>query len=494
MSKKLWTMLLDGLSSQLPAIASEVSPPDDRKRRLDSNTFWEELKKYFKLDRKSTKNEQGCTTDVRCFRDKLIETGLDVVSEKQLEQIQKIITSAHRPPYNSLKDWFVPVNKKAKEKFGVDSDRTKLIAKYMKSPEATQLIQRREADEGVIKRNKQGLYITYPETLKIIQYWIISPDWRDQLLAVMAATGPRKTAILDKKIKFVEAEQDGHDKRFWIKQIGVLKDKHQKFEEEDDAKAEMISGKIIEKPIAFGLTFDLIKKAIKNIRVETDVKGLTRAEIGNKYGKQLVDRVKHAFPGPAGQNKRLGTHFLRAVYANVSYHFFNSQVGDSLTSFIADVLAHDSGSLNTGLSYQTIRIQWGMPDDIEADTRKQTLANRDAIAMILEREKKEKKEEFDLWDDNKEDDGSDDDSFIPRVRIRHRRKLKRPFIDFKNGDNTIRVPFPKRKRQSHENLLENVRETADLLKQAGVPVDKQTLRDMGYGAATVIEAWSLLSP
>jgi hypothetical protein len=106
--------------------------------------------------------------------------------------------------------------------------------------------------------------------------------------------------------------------------------------------------------------------------------------MGAKYGPELVAMVKEAFPGPAAQNPRLGTHFLRALYGNVAYRFFKDAIGNSLTAFLSDVLAHNPGSLNTAISYQTINIQWGMVEDVDADTKMVATENREAIASLRE--------------------------------------------------------------------------------------------------------------
>jgi len=319
------------------------------------------------------KADQGCTTDLKCLRDEVIRN-LDEFDESMLKSLRRIVTAMNLPPYNSLKDWFTPINNAAKKRWGEDDERTLLFKKHMKSPEGQHRIAVDEANEGVYKRNAKQLNVSYPDAMKIVHKWIASGDWEDRLLAVMAATGPRKTAVLDPRIKFGLAQQEGHDQRFWIKQFGVLKDRSAKGGDlpidDDDEKTEFIPGKTPEKPICFGLTFDQITDAVEYIRDRTDVAGLTRKEIGIKYGRDLVMRVKRAFPGPAHQNRRLGTHFLRALYANVGHHFFSDTLGQSLTVFISDVLAHNSNSLTTALSYQTLNMSWGLPPNISPDAEK----------------------------------------------------------------------------------------------------------------------------
>jgi hypothetical protein len=384
-----FTAFLEELSSEETRlkIHREATPPEGRSRRLDSDTLWDALEKHFPLDGsdRAKLKRQGCRTDLSCLRKVVIEN-LDVLDEEMLKNVQLIAAAAHLPPYNSLKDWFTPVIKAAKSHYrrGDKHPHTQLIAKYMRSPERNHLIQRRDADQGVVQRNRKGLNVNYPQALRTVEGWISSDDWRELFLAVMASCGPRKTAILDRRIIFVEAEQHGHDKRFWVQQVGVLKDPEQTFDEEDDAVAVLVSGKTVEKPLAFGLTFAQIDRAIKKVRAAVDTEGLNRKQMGAKYGPELVAMVKEAFPGPAAQNPRLGTHFLRALYGNVAYRFFKDAIGNSLTAFLSDVLAHNPGSLNTAISYQTINIQWGMVEDVDADTKMVATENREAIASLRE--------------------------------------------------------------------------------------------------------------
>jgi hypothetical protein len=75
---------------------------------------------------------------------------------------------------------------------------------------------------------------------------------------------------------------------------------------------------------------------------------------------------------------------LRALYANVSYHFFQDEIGDSLTAFIATVLAHNANSLETALSYQGIRVIWGIPENVEQSTKLTARDNREEIARLRE--------------------------------------------------------------------------------------------------------------
>lgn len=451
-------------------IQEECRPEPPRKRRLDSDIVWDALETHFALEGSSgTKlKEQGCTTDLKCLRDEAIRQ-LEVFDEDMLKALRRIVTAMNLPPYNSLKDWFTPVTKAAAKKWGDDHPKTKLFRKHMKSPEGQKIIRVNEANAGLYKRNANGLHVSYSDALGVVQNWIGSIDWEDRLLAVMAAIGPRKTAILDPRIKFIEAEQ--HDKRFWIKQIGVLKDKSAVNADTavDDEDAEYIPGKKPEKPIVFGLTFKQVTDAIKYIRSKVDVKGLTRKEIGRKYGPDLVARVKLAFPGPAHQNSRLGTHFLRALYANVAHHFFSDTLGNSLTAFIANVLAHNSNSLATALAYQTLKMQWGLPPFVKADADKIIGELRVGMALLTE-QVAELKRRLDATGSYEEQE-------------------RRDVAKYLKPDGTfLELPLFARiggRKMTIAEEDERVLGTARLLEDAGVKASRDNIAKRGIGGTTI---------
>ena len=174
-------------------VQEECRPGPNRTRRLDSDTVWDSLEAHFNLDGSSRAKmkEQGCTTDLKCLRDEVIRH-LDEFDEPMLKSLRKIVAAMNLPPYNSLKDWFTPINNAAKKRWGEDDERTLLFKKHMKSPEGQHRIAVDEANEGVYKRNAKQLNVSYPDAMKIVHKWIGSSDWEDRLLAVMGATGSEK--------------------------------------------------------------------------------------------------------------------------------------------------------------------------------------------------------------------------------------------------------------------------------------------------------------
>jgi hypothetical protein len=67
------------------------------------------------------------------------------------------------------------------------------------------------------------------------------------------------------------------------------------------------------------------------------------------------------------------------------------------------------------------------------------------------------------------------------ARIRHRRKLKRNFIDIASPDESTEVRLPFHKRRRDGSAVDRAREAMRLLIAAGVPPTQMLLRDLGYG-------------
>jgi hypothetical protein len=81
---------------------------------------------------------------------------------------------------------------------------------------------------------------------------------------------------------------------------------------------------------------------------------------------------------------------------------------------------------------------------------------------------------------NENGDDSDIEGGDLKARIRHRRKLKRSFIDLTNNDgSSVRVPFHKRKHNGSESS--SARETIKLLTKAGVRATNTNLIYLGFG-------------
>ncbi len=455
MANRLKKLLVElSAKSKLQSIKREIQPSGKGKNRRQSATVWKALGKHFGYEKGNPEKDQDCSNDSTCFRE-IVMANLKTLNDDDLQRVQTIAAAMFSiAPYNTLKQWFPPINKFA-AKTVKNVVQVQRIASYMKIPEQQGQVQINQQNQRVIKKNRQQLVVNYRRSWRIVHKWMESDDWRLKFLAVMASVGMRKTALLDSRIKFAEAEK--HDKRFWIVQLGVLKDKTAVFDDcDNDGDCDYEPGKTVEKPIAYGFTYDEIMAAIKLIRTKTKsmTKGKTRSQIGAiKPVKFMVQAVKDEFRSQAKIFPRLGTHFLRALYANVAYHFFQDEIGDSITAFISTVLAHNANSLQTALSYQGLRIIYGVPENIEQSTKLTSRDNREEIARLRDeiatlrrrvtREEKEEKLDEDCamatWE---LDDGK-------TVSIK-------------------RLPCTGRKRQRNDSRLAKVEEAYDALKKAGV--------------------------
>jgi hypothetical protein len=263
----------------------------------------------------------------------------------------------------------------------------------MQVPKPESLLRDCAARAGVVKRNRARLDVNYADTLILVSKWSRSDDWRDRLLSVICACGARKTEVLDKRIKFQEALEDTLARApgtQWLLQIGVIKDRSQVFTpsedgDDDHAGVVMMTGKIVTKPVEFGLTCQEVLDAIELVRSCTDTQGLTRMQIGHKYGADLVAKVKAEFPVASSKNARLGTHFLRAIYVNAAFHHRDRRMGGcSLTGFIYDMLCHDR--IEHSVSYQTVHIDWGMNVPVTADLEGTVDAEEEEAITTLRRQ------------------------------------------------------------------------------------------------------------
>jgi hypothetical protein len=461
-------------------INNESNPPAGRTRRLDSDIMWGALEGTFGLDGDGglaeLKAKQECSSDVSCLQLETIKHLKLLLDEEMLQQLQSIVTACHHPPYSSLAGWFPPVNKEARRQWGDESPKTLMVAKWMRPPAKQKMISQKQSTLNLGRRHKHPLSVVYEATRRIVQRWgVPRGNPLEVFLAVQAAIGPRQTALLDPKIKFVAAQE--HDKRFWIKQRGVLKDKTQEF---DEKTGDLISGKTPEKPIIFGFTFKQIDEMIKYIRKHLPVNGLTRAEMGRKYNRELNKIIKGAFPGAAKHYPRLGTHFTRKLYVNIAYHFFGPEIGSTINDFASIVLGHNTNSIETSLSYTAIQVQYGIPENVSASTKETAIDNRVAIAQMQEELGELKKRQ--LWESKEEEDeGSDMEEADVNARIRHRQRLKREFIDITNRkQKKIRVQFNgKRKRDGSGLVMAKL--AVKQLKLADVSPTNLRVRSLGFG-------------
>lgn len=479
--------------------------PDVNKRkpyRAESDMLWKALGIHFNKSRDGRKSEQGCESDSKCLRDVLIRD-LDAFDRDMMVKMASLVDFIMLSDA-SANTWFTPVKKYAATLGHMSAAWREEIADILKMSQGRKARLMQNQAAAVYKKNRQGINVNYQAVKTQVRKWIDSDAWEDKLLAVMAAIGPRKTAILDSRIKFTPAVQPGHDKRYWIVQNGVLKDRSSSFKLDDDGATVFDGGKAPEKPIVFGLTYDEIKAAIKYIRAKIapyyaqyskrgpdGIVEVDRAALGASVSRQLVSRLKSAFNF---KDMRIGTHFLRMIYANVAYHFYGEQLGMSLSAFIASVLAHNETSLSTALAYQGVNVQYGLPDNIGKSSKAVLESLTTDVASykrkIDELEARLKGDK--LWADKPLSEyASDDDTGVSTVpaRIVHRRRIGRDHIKLKDKNGIEFVikfqPKGKRVRLPLNERIEMARGAIRGLIRAGVNPIRQRLVDMGFDGQTV---------
>lgn len=347
----------------LARIRAECIPPGERTQRMKSETLLKELATHF--DRGSGIGSNLFVSDLAWLRHVTI-ANLDVLHTRPelLESIRIIATAAHIPPFNTLCSWFSPINTAARklfEDFDDCDDQTKKVRLYMRARKAESVPRGKLANRRMVDKNRDQINMNFARASHVVSRWSRSKDWRERLLAVMASCGARKTEILDKRIKFEEKTELGAN---WLLQLGVLKDRTQVFGSSDDGAVMLLSGKTVTKPVMFGHTSKDIINSIAMIRSQTNTDGLSRYQINQRYGNDLVLMVKEAFPSALAKNQRVGTHMLRSLYANVAYEYRDkSSENTSLTAYINEVLGHHKESINVALSYQYLNMDWTSKND-----------------------------------------------------------------------------------------------------------------------------------
>jgi hypothetical protein len=223
---------------------------------------------------------------------------------------------------------------------------------------------------------------------------------------------------------------------------------------------------------------------IKKLRMAlaADREGLTDKKIAKMLDDELPARIQQLFPTSAafvkadpGRPNNLNSHFLRKVGLNYAFLQQTSQKKVRFAGFAAQFGGWSTASgLDTANSYADIHIE-RLPANIVA--LEDTAMKQAEILVSMVKECKDTAAVLlGAGDDSDIEDGGD-----VRARIRHRRKLKRSFIDLTTDDNQVRLPFHKRRRDG--SSVARAQEALRLLAVVGVPTGNGILRDLGYGGA-----------
>ena len=171
------------------------------------------------------------------------------------------------------------------------------------------------------------------------------------------------------------------------------------------------------------------------------------------------------------RTNQISTHFLRKVYANYGYETMGNPRQETFAGWASQYLGWKAASgLTTSVSYsdlQIIMLPSKLPEMQDAQLQIQALVTECKTELIG-------------------DEGSDLEGADVVARVRHRRKLKRSFIDISTDNADVRIAFHKRRRDG--SAVDRAREAMRLLESVNVVPGNTLLRAIGYGGTVAKEA------
>jgi hypothetical protein len=263
----------------------------------------------------------------------------------------------------------------------------------VRTPAAKRYQDERLTNASLFKAKQHAYRVYYPEVYEQLQRLIV-PDGKGEIdmynlvIYVQACTGLRLNEVFRPHIELqpVDKRLQNIDNSRWIKQIGTSKAKEargdQFFLDDPSIKRWVI------KPLAFLARSDRVIAAVEAIRKvakekfeEKHVKDgrkyedATPKELTVLFGQNVNRRMQKAFPGQAefaaSKGMQFGSHWNRSLYANVAYDQFQATLGHvSKTGFIADVLMHAPGNLDTAQRYSNMIVTWQLPQNLEPNVVK----------------------------------------------------------------------------------------------------------------------------
>jgi hypothetical protein len=352
----------------------------------------------------------------------------------------------------------------------------------------------------LFSRHDQQIPILYSRVYDIVRKWADSPNVYHLRLAFEAAVGTRATGIIDRSIGFGPATGEGHQLTKWVKQYGVLKDKEytakvEKVYDQRRLERKVVSaqdytdlhavGRHVEKPIAFGLDYNWVMKTLNTIRTThtwpIKPNSKSRAEVGRSYNADLTAAFKEEFDpilkDNIQQRTNLGSHFLRMIYVNVSFRYFEDSIKQSLSAFITHVLGHGSPSMKTALSYQTIKMIWSLPPNIAEGVEPRSINNALLINALEKRMDKHQDQTMaQLLVGMK-----------PSTLIMNSRKrgLQSIALPGKEAGKMIKLLFYQRRLGKFDTSLRLAQQAVKMMRLvANLNVNAQALRNLGFGYKT----------
>jgi hypothetical protein len=491
----------------------EESTPEPGKRRKASQSFLAAMHVQFP-------SMQGCKTDISCLK-QLFEAFVNMLdlNEKRLlkgmKAVNKIaplmyVTDSQLGAYSTFIYTLTPIVKK---KYGAQKF-NKQFKNFLQpaggSESATDAYQYKvaaeeKAAEALSFRQRHKIPVTEAAIVTAIRRWGESDDLVELFLFAQIMTGSRKSEVMLPSVSKFD-----HEKSLiygYLVMWGTAKERGSDPEMEDEQEEEEVKvdenangappgwslRRRVEKPILRIVknpgTLELytvadVLTAIRRVRTGWEVQakldeGGTNSEVASLHDDPLAQAIRSSFKDAAAyaavhRTNQISTHFLRKVYANYGYKTLGDVAASTFAGWASLYLGWKlSSGLGTSISYSDLEISLLPPKLEDMDEAK---AQIQALVEALIPQPAVANEDKDMEEGD------------ARARIRHRRKLKRTFIDLTNAvdDVEVRVPFHKRRRDG--SAVGRAQEALRLLTVAGVPANRATLVDLGYGGVTATVA------
>ena len=342
------------------------------------------------------------------------------------------------------------------------------------------------------KRQRNKIPVTEASVVKAARKWGKMETPVHSFLLAQLMTGSRKSEIMLPTVANYKREPS--EIQGYIVQFGTAKEKSQlpdfvlsDEEKDDDDEVDIWANRRrVEKPILQIIkdpenSLDLFEvedvlRAIDHVRDEMEIQRLLdqgKPNIFGKWDRAFRKAISAAFHdanefAKIHRTNQLSTHFLRKLYANYGYQSMGNPRKETFAGWASQYLGWKASSgLTTSVSYsdvQIVMLPLKVPEMPEATLKIQALVAECKNELIG-------------------DEGSDLEGADVVARVRHRRKLKRSFIDISTDDATVRIAFHKRRRDG--SAVERAREAMRQFELVGVQPGNTLLRSMGYGGESV---------
>ena len=276
-----------------------------------------------------------------------------------LEQPLRALTE---PNLNMVDQYFSKVNEAYKDKFGTNSAQHVWSKKTLHLTPEEKNMKNKEASSRRMEKNVNPQEIMDTQVYNLIlKGQALDAGWKDKFIAIALSCGARLIEIASPGVsKFSESK----DAPGQLHQEGVAKDEHGT--EVRGAK------RLVDKPIIQLQVQELLKmiedarrllkeekesspEVVELLERKEDLTSDQKKLITNRINAPLNERVREVM----GQEYHF--HTLRAIYGNLSYQLFGSNM--SINAWLSRVLGHKPGSLSTAASYSTITITKKLPQE-----------------------------------------------------------------------------------------------------------------------------------